>query len=154
MVVGCQPYAPAACTPRKYIWYPFLLEAESTPRAIVLSEGFYVKNPLTPAGIVPANFRFVAQYLNRCATAVPVRKMWTEGWSLCFQYIGLSCTSRCEVWQNLCARTEVCWMSILRFAWYTCSKIWSNGNLVTHRWVLSADFCSQYSDTSASERTC
>jgi len=30
-VVGCQPYAPAAFTPRKYCWYSFLLEAESTP---------------------------------------------------------------------------------------------------------------------------
>ena len=28
---GCQPYAPAAFTPRKYTWYSFLLEAESTP---------------------------------------------------------------------------------------------------------------------------
>ena len=37
MVVGCQPYAPAAFTPtsipddRKQTWYSFLLEAESTP---------------------------------------------------------------------------------------------------------------------------
>jgi len=30
-VVGCQPYALAAFTPRKYFWYSFLLEAESTP---------------------------------------------------------------------------------------------------------------------------
>ena len=30
-----------------------------------------MKNPLTPAGIEPATFRFVAQHLNRCATAVP-----------------------------------------------------------------------------------
>ena len=29
------------------------------------------KNPLTPAGIEPATFRFVAQHLNHCATAVP-----------------------------------------------------------------------------------
>ena len=28
---GSQPYAPAAFTPRKYSWYLFLLEAESTP---------------------------------------------------------------------------------------------------------------------------
>jgi hypothetical protein len=28
---GCQPYTPAAFTPRKYSWYSFLLEAESTP---------------------------------------------------------------------------------------------------------------------------
>ena len=27
----CQPYAPAAFTPRKYSWYLFLLVAESTP---------------------------------------------------------------------------------------------------------------------------
>ena len=42
------------------------------PRAIVRSEGFYInkKNPLTPAGIEPATFRFVAQHLNHCATAV------------------------------------------------------------------------------------
>jgi len=34
-----------------------------------------MKNPLTPAGIEPATFRFVAQHLNHCATAVP-----TETW--------------------------------------------------------------------------
>ena len=28
---GFQPYAPATFTPRKYSWYCFLLEAESTP---------------------------------------------------------------------------------------------------------------------------
>jgi len=27
-----------------------------------------IKNPLTPAGIEPATFRFVAQHLNHCAT--------------------------------------------------------------------------------------
>ena len=31
MVVGCQPYAPAVFNPRKYSWYSFLLQAESTP---------------------------------------------------------------------------------------------------------------------------
>jgi len=30
-----------------------------------------VKNPLTPAGIETATFRFVAQHRNHCATAVP-----------------------------------------------------------------------------------
>ena len=35
------------------------------PRAIVWSEGFYVnENPLTPAGIEPVTYRFVAQLLN------------------------------------------------------------------------------------------
>ena len=30
-----------------------------------------MKNPLTLSGIEPATFRFVAQHLNHCATAVP-----------------------------------------------------------------------------------
>jgi len=30
-----------------------------------------IKNPLTPSGIEPATYRFVAQHLNHCATAVP-----------------------------------------------------------------------------------
>jgi len=31
-----------------------------------------MKNPLTLAGIEPTTFRFVAQHLNHCATAVPI----------------------------------------------------------------------------------
>ena len=31
-----------------------------------------MKNPVTPPGIEPATFRFVAQNLNHCATAVPI----------------------------------------------------------------------------------
>ena len=44
------------------------------PRATVRSEGFLcqLKIPMTPAGIEPATFRFVAQHLNHCATAVPL----------------------------------------------------------------------------------
>ena len=33
-----------------------------------------MKNPLTPAGIEPATFRFVTQHLNHCDTAVPTEK--------------------------------------------------------------------------------
>ena len=31
-----------------------------------------MKNPLTLAGIEPATFKFVAQHLNHCSTAVPI----------------------------------------------------------------------------------
>ena len=38
-------------------------------------------NPLKPAGIEPATFRFVAQHLSHCATAVPpYRTQYTVAW--------------------------------------------------------------------------
>jgi hypothetical protein len=65
MVVDCQPYAPAAFNPRKYSWYSFLLEAESNQGPLCDRKDFMsMKNPLTPAGIEPETFRFVAQRLN------------------------------------------------------------------------------------------
>jgi hypothetical protein len=50
--------------PRLYLkkdsWYSFLLEADSTPRAIVRLEGLgHLKNPMT-RGIEPTTFRVVA----------------------------------------------------------------------------------------------
>jgi len=48
-----------------------------------------MKNPQTPAGIEPAAFRFVAQHLSDCATAVPLlvykenlKPMYLDTWKL------------------------------------------------------------------------
>ena len=50
-----------------------------------------MKNPLTLAGIEPATFRFVAQHLNHCATAVPLlyiyiyyKKLRIINYKICF----------------------------------------------------------------------
>ena len=58
----CQPYAPAAFTPRRYVWYYFLLETEPIPGPWDgLSQRII---PMTPSGIEPATFWLVAQRLN------------------------------------------------------------------------------------------
>jgi len=63
--------------PQEMLLVLFLLEAESTPRPWCDRRDFMsMKNPLTPAGIEPATFRFVAQHLNHCATAVPLVTKW------------------------------------------------------------------------------
>ena len=72
MVVRLSALRTGRLYPRKYSWYSFLLEVESTPGPQCDRKDFMsMKNPLTPARIKPATFRFVAQHPNHCAIAVP-----------------------------------------------------------------------------------
>jgi len=60
------------------------------PRAIVRSEGFLsMKNLLTLAGIERTTFRFVAQHLNHCATAVRLLPVFTSLRQKFIQYLFL-----------------------------------------------------------------
>jgi hypothetical protein len=70
-VVGRQPHAPAAFTPREIPWYSFL-EVESTPGYMVLSVATEKFPSVTPLGIDPENARLEAQCLNHYATPGPI----------------------------------------------------------------------------------
>ena len=69
MVIGCQPYAPVAFTPRDIPGTMGWVD----PRAMVPSEGnMSLKNPVTPPGIDPGTVRLVAQRLNLNTTPGPL----------------------------------------------------------------------------------
>ena len=60
--------------PQEYSWYSFSLRAESTPGAMVWSEGnMSLKNPVTTLGMDPGTVRLVVLRLNHYATPGPGR---------------------------------------------------------------------------------
>jgi len=106
MVVVHHPYALAAFTPRKCSWYSFLLEAGVWPQGHSAIGRILCKwkIPMTPAGIKPVTYRFVAQHLNHCATAVPKNT--------------LPCIKSCNIyWRCVCEHVYIWswsnWMSWL-----------------------------------------
>ena len=73
-----------------------------------------MKKPLIPAGIEPATFRFVAQHLNHCATAVP--HLWWYRYTLPDTHTQNTIPLRTH---NLCTRTRACCLSASRLTIFT-----------------------------------
>jgi hypothetical protein len=64
------------------------------------------KNPMTPPGIQPATFQFVAQNLNHCAKADSKKNEYQEyflggkgGWCLGLKTLPFLCTYFLEIWK-------------------------------------------------------
>jgi hypothetical protein len=66
--------------PRKYSWYSFLLEAESTPGPQCGRKGYVnEKPPIIPSGIEPVTFRLVAKQRKHVAYIIKYDKVVVDG---------------------------------------------------------------------------
>ena len=71
-----------------------------------------MKNPLTPAGIEPPTYRFVAQHLNHCATAVPSKTSPTLSMFIPFS------TNYCVLHRNLFIPTRQSYLRIYKILFF------------------------------------
>ena len=83
------------------------------PRAIVWSEGLcQSKIPMTPSGIEPATFWFVAQHLNHCANMVPLMVL------VVLRILNTCTLDFCFVWSDQCEL----WLFLLFFNLWICPR--------------------------------
>ena len=86
--------------------------------------------PMTPAGIEPSTFQFVAQHINHCATAVPNRNEYQEYFQggKCGRCLGLttlphSCANYLETWERQTPGTLRACPGLQRDYFYNCEDI-------------------------------
>ena len=113
-MVGCQPYARAAFTSRKYSWYSFPLETELTPGPYCDRKDFMsMKNPLTTTRIEPATFRFVAQHKDKQYSCVFVKQisLFLTTQATCFGWNGIVRLLRKNIkrWTSAIIRPPFSW---------------------------------------------